>query len=143
RVLGAEGQAHSHAQSLDLHTQPVSVVCRLDYLEHHGGENASARLSVHGQSAVLARRLASVVGGHLTYFLWLHGSGVRRSALDGALHSVAVAALPLDGRCTAKYRHVLLDHVDSGFAVWFGRGQLLVEYGQHQLLLSQERKGHR
>ena len=62
--------------------------------------------------------------------------------MDHHFHCQPSVARHRLGLCRAKPRNFLRHHGGFGAAVRFGRRQLLVQYGQYQLFLSQSRKRH-
>ncbi len=109
-------------------------------VERGGGEPERARLQVHAQRAVLAGGGAGPLGRDAAHLLLVHGAGVRRAALDCAVHGLAADPRGGHRRRHPGSGHELRHAARAGAAVRLRRRQFRLLDGQHQLLLSQGRE---
>jgi NNP family nitrate/nitrite transporter-like MFS transporter len=135
--------AHRQPQSVAVDARSAAGLRRVGGVERDRGRTAARRLPVHPKSVVLAGGAARLVRGVLPGAVLLRGADLRRSQLDGVQHRAAVAADAVDRRRGAGPQYQLRGVRRHRPAVRAGGGQLLLQHGQYQLLLSAAAARHR
>ena len=141
-LLGDDRPAHRQPQPLAVDARAAAGLRGLGGVERDRGRAAAHRVQVHHQPAVLAGGAAGALRRGLPRAVLLRRADLRRTQLDGVQHDDAAAAHVVDRLRGAGPDHQLRGVRGDRAAVRTGRGQLLVQHGEHQLLLPGADAGH-